>query len=513
MKMNSYSNKYDSCEYLFELAEVLGKQTDYEEILRLVSARTSAIFKSDITSILMINPSSDQTYKTIFKKEKNVDKKQYSIAQSIIIGWVILNKKGVLIRDLKSDTRFKEDIFAEFPLKSAMCVPLFCNDKMIGYMVVMNKDGKEIFNDDDFNILRKIAVISAPYLRNVQRIKEFFNIPLPDGSLLNKYRVVGLIGKSKSFIELLHSIEAASNCDVRVVLEGETGTGKELVVRAIHNFSSRSGYPFITVDCGAIPANLVESELFGHVRGAFTGANYDKPGLIRDANKGTLFLDEICNLPIDIQAKLLRVLQQGEVRPVGTSKNIPVDVRIIAASSKNLLKMVEEKEFREDLYYRLMVYPIKMPNLNERKSDIPVLANHFLKRFASEQNKKVAYICDNILSFLKNKKWNGNIRELENYMERLVTSSKEDVEELSLSSINGMIKDEIIDFLRNSLQTGRLDLNNEISNFEKNIICNVLDENEWNQSEAARKLDIPEQTLRYKMKKLGISNKIKRSIK
>ena len=424
----------------------------------------------------------------------------------------MLNKKGILVEDLKNDRRFKENIFNDVPLKSAICVPLYYSDKIIGYLIIVNKEGKKIFTETEFDILSKIALIAAPYLRNVQRIKEFFNIPLPEGSLINKYRIVGLIGKSKSFIELLHSIEAASKCDVRVVIEGETGTGKELVVKAIHNFSNRAGSPFIAVDCGAIPGNLIESELFGHVRGAFTGASHDRVGLIRDADKGTLFLDEICNLSIDMQSKLLRVLQEGEVRPVGSSKSIPVDVRFIAASSKDLSRMAEDGEFREDLFYRLMVYPIKMPNLNDRRSDIPILAIHFLKKFSSEQKKKLEFIHKDILIYLKNREWKGNIRELENFIERLVTIANTQSEELNLNTITGNIRHEISDYLNNSSGIKKMDLVQELSEFEKNLIYNILEENEWNQSETARRLDIPEQTLRYKMKKLGIINRSKHSV-
>jgi len=491
-------------ENLFDLAEILGRQSDFTEILRVVSAKTSTLFNSDIASILMVNPNSQDAYKTIIKKETKIDKEQYSIVQSIIIGWVILNKKEILIPDLKKDSRFKEKIFENFPIQSAMCVPLYCSDSIIGYIVVMNKFGKNSFIENDLQTLKKIAVISAPYLRNVQKIKEFFNIPLPESTLINKYRIIGLHGKSMKFLELLHSIEAASKCDVRVVLEGETGTGKELVVKAIHCFSRRSGKPFIAVDCGAIANNLIESELFGHVRGAFTGANQDRKGLIIEANMGTLFLDEICNLSLEMQAKLLRVLQEGEVRPVGSSKLIKVDVRFIAASSIPLIELVEKKEFREDLYFRLMVYPIQMPTLNDRKADISIIANHFLNKFAKQQNKNAEFFDKGLSEYLKYKNWTGNIRELENYIERLVTLIPENIETIDLSSLPEKIKMDITTFNNSEIKQLKIPLINEVENFEKVIIEKTLDDNEWNQSQSARMLDIPEQTLRYKMKKLGI---------
>ena len=190
-------------ENIFELAEVLGRQSDFNEILRVISARISALFKSDISSILMVNPRSQDTYKTIFKKDTNVDKQQYSVVQSIIIGWVILNKKGIIVKDLKNDSRFNNEILKEFSIKSAICTPLYCSDVVIGYIIVMNKEEKEPFISMDLELLEKLALISAPYLRNLQKIKEFFDIPLPEGTLINKYKHIGLMGKSKEFIQNL----------------------------------------------------------------------------------------------------------------------------------------------------------------------------------------------------------------------------------------------------------------------------------------------------------------------
>jgi DNA-binding NtrC family response regulator len=210
------------------------------------------------------------------------------------------------------------------------------------------------------------------------------------------------------WIEMLHAVEAAAKCDVRVLLDGKTGTGKELIARSIHNFSSRSDAPFVAIDCGAIPNNLIESELFGHKRGAFTGANTDRAGLFSEANHGTLFMDEINNLPFDMQSKLLRVLQEGEFRPVGSDKIVKTNVRIIAASSIPLKTMVDEKAFREDLFFRLHVYPIDIPDLKERQEDIPILANHFLSRYAKQQNKKTTHFHEEMTEFMKQQPWEGN---------------------------------------------------------------------------------------------------------
>jgi len=239
-----------------------------------------------------------------------------------------------------------------------MCVALQCEGIVIGYLLVMNKCDGETFDEAALRLLEKMAAIAAPFLSNVPKIQEYFAAPLPEAALLNKYAPLGLLGKSKPFIELLKAVEAAAHCDVRVLLEGRTGTGKELVARAIHKLSERSAQPFIALDCGAIPPNLIESELFGHVKGAFTGATRDRTGLIAEANQGALFMDEIANLPLEMQAKLMRVLQEGEVRPVGSNRSHKVDVRIISASSLPLNDLVVQQKFREDLYYRLLVYPV-----------------------------------------------------------------------------------------------------------------------------------------------------------
>ena len=194
-----------------------------------------------------------------------------------------------------------------------------------------------------------------------------------------------------------------------------------MLARAIHTFSARNNKPFVAIDCGAIPLNLVESELFGHVKGAFTGATTDRKGLFAEADSGTLFIDEIASLPIDMQAKLMRVLQEGEIRPIGSNSTHKVDVRVIAAGSTSIRQLVDAGQLREDLYYRLHVYPIPVPSLRERQRDIPILANHFLSKFAGQQGKRAQAFHEEITDFMRIRPWPGNIRELENFVERLVT--------------------------------------------------------------------------------------------
>ncbi len=332
--------------------------------------------------------------------------------------------------------------------------------------------------------------------------------PLPAAALLAKYETAGLLGRSKKFIQFLHDVEAAAPTEVRVVLEGQSGAGKELVARAIHHFSPRRDRPFIAIDCGAIAPNLIESELFGHVKGAFTSAAADRKGLLAEADQGTLFMDEIANLPLDTQAKFIRVLQEGEVRPVGTNKTHQIDVRIISACSKPLQQLVESQDFREDLFYRLHVYPIYVPSLDERAEDIPLLANHFLKKFAAEQHKQTETFHATILDFMQLRHWAGNIRELENFVERLVTLAPPAMTILERDILPPDLQKEMKKLAAHQRTPGMIKpLNESLAEYEEQLIRQALMGNNWNIPQTARELRIAEQTLRNKMHKLGIIKK------
>ncbi len=491
-------------EIIFELASVLSQQTDFSEILRVISTKTSAIFNSEVASIVMINPRTQETLKTVMEEKKGLEKEKHHLTQTNLIGWVMKNKMSFLSNDLKNDKRFSEDLFENITVQAAMCVPLQYREKKIGYITVLTKNRDSEYDEKSLKLLKRIADISVPHISNVQKIQEYFNIPLPTESILYKYRQFGLLGKSKKFVELLQSIEAAAKCDVRVVLEGQTGTGKELIAKALHKSSSRSEQPFIAIDCGAIPENLVESELFGHVKGAFTGANSNRAGLIVAADKGTLFMDEINNLPIAMQSKLLRVLQEGEVKPVGSNRRIKVNVRVISASSLSLAQLVEKGEFREDLYFRLMVYPIYVPPLKERKGDISKLADHFLEKLSKEQNKKIEFLHEDIIDYMNSKKWTGNVRELENFIERIVTLAPKNIKIIDVSALPQDFRIEINKFFASRKTKSPISIKQSLHNYEKSLILKALEENDWNQNKAARTLAILEQTLRAKMNKLEI---------
>jgi transcriptional regulator with GAF, ATPase, and Fis domain len=497
-------------EQLVDLAGVLHHQNDFREILRLVAQQAVSLLHAETALILMVNPRTQDTIKTVMREGQVVDDRRFKLLQNQISGWLMLHRQPLLSQDIKNDHRLSSVNWDDVPVKTVIGVPLQIENTSIGTLILLNKTAGEEFEEGDLVYLEKLAVIVAPYLRNVQKISEYFNAPLPEAALVARYEQAGLIGKSPRFIELLRAIEAAARCDVRVLLEGQTGTGKELAARAIHRFSSRHAQPFIAIDCGAIPASLIESELFGHLKGAFTGATHDRKGLLAEANQGTLFMDEIANLPMEVQAKFMRFLQEGEIRPVGSNKTQKVDVRIISAGSQPLQKLIEAKQFREDLFYRLHVYPIHVPSLNERSADIPLLAGSFLKKFSKQQQKHGEHFSRNILQFMQQRQWTGNIRELENFVERLVTLAPpeavvvdEDVLPPDLKKQFKRIKSAAEDaHVSNSLV-------DSLALYEQKLIRSVLQENDWNQSKAARALKVSVQNLRYRMKKLGIAMSVK----
>jgi len=492
-------------EKLIDLACVLSQQNDFQEILRIVAQKATSLLHAETSLILMVNPRTQNTVKTVMREGRVEDERKFKTVQNQISGWLMQNRQPLLSADIKEDARFIRVAWSHFSLKSVIGVPLRIEGGLIGTLILLNKTDGDAFDESDLAYLEKLAVIAAPYLRNVQKIAEYFNTPLPEAALLTKYEQIGLVGKSPRFIEMLQAIEAASRCDVRVLLEGQTGTGKELVARAIHQFSSRNNHPFVAIDCGAIPANLIESELFGHVKGAYTGATYDRKGLLEEANRGTLFMDEVANLPIEMQTKFMRVLEQGEIRPLGSNKTRPIDVRIISASSRALQKLVEKEQFREDLFYRLHVYPIHVPSLVERPQDIPLLAHHFLKRFSQQQQKQLESFHPRIIEYMTNSSWEGNIRQLENFVERLVTLATAEMQTIDTTILPADIKKML---KRNKPSVVDLDvgksLPDHIADFETQLIRQALEANNWNQSQAARQLRIPVQTLHYKLNRLGI---------
>ena len=492
-------------EQLIEFAEMLCQQNSFQEILRLTAQKTAIFLDAELALIMMLNPRTQQTVKTIIKEGVEVSHPRYRSVQNQISGWLLKHKAPLLTSDIRNDPRFKNVILGNIPIKSVLGVPLQIEGVSIGSLVILNKSQADEFSELDLEFLGKIAVIAAPYLRNVQKIQGYFETPLPAAALCARYEALGLLGKCNRFVDLLQAIEAAARCDVRVLLQGESGTGKELIAKAIHHFSTRGNNPFVAIDCGAIPAHLLESELFGYVKGAFTGAATGRKGLLQEADHGTLFMDEIANLPAEMQAKLMRFLQEGEIRPLGSNQSRKIDVRIISASSTSIKELVAEKKFRADLFYRIFVYPIYIPSLSDREEDIPMLAHHFLRKFALEQKKQTETFDAEIMEFMKQRKWVGNIRELENFVERLVTLVPQGMKILRRKILPEDLQTELknVKFVYDDGLVPK-SLAESVAECEERLIRSALSKHNSNQSRAARELKISLQTIRYKMKKLGI---------
>ncbi len=316
-----------------------------------------------------------------------------------------------------------------------------------------------------------------------------------------KYRFENIIGKSPQMEDIFHKIEKITNYKTTILITGESGTGKELVAKAIHYAGNRKKTPFVAVNCGAIPRDLLESELFGHVKGAFTGAINHKPGLVLQANSGTLFLDEIGELPLDLQVKLLRFLQEGEIRRVGDTHTVKVDVRIIAATSRNLAEAAEQGVFREDLYYRLNVVPLHIPPLRERREDIALLIRYFLKKHTQEMEKEVQHISDNAMRALLEYEWKGNVRELENVLERAIVMTEDSIITTEYLPTE-LLKTHSQIILK--IPESRLSLKEVLKEIaqitEKMLISRALKHTENNRTQAAKLLQISHRALMYKLK-------------
>jgi Nif-specific regulatory protein len=385
---------------------------------------------------------------------------------------------------------------------SFICVPVKRGNRIIGAISVDKAYDENYFLEEGKKLISVIATMIARHVINLEIIhleKEQLreeNRRLRD-ELKNKYRITDIIGNSNKMREVFQMISHVCKSNATVLIRGESGTGKELVANSIHYNSNRSKNPFVKVNCAALPTNLIESELFGHEKGAFTGAIKQKVGKFELANKGTIFLDEIGSIGLDVQVKLLRVLQEKEFERVGGYKTIKSDVRIITATNKNLEKALEEEAFRDDLYYRLNVFPIYMPPLRERKTDLLLLSDYFLVKYAKENDKDVKRFSTPAIDMLMDYHWPGNVRELENCIERAVLLCDE-----------GVIHSY---YLPPTLQTGSesdtlpaLSIDEAVANLEKEMIIDALKNTKGNSTLAAQILNTTPRKFSYKAHKFGI---------
>ncbi len=434
-----------------------------------------------------------------------------------ITGRVVATGDPIVIPNITKDPRFlnrtrTRAVSRQDRPVSFICVPINHGSYTIGALSIDRYAAPDVSLEDD---LRLLTIISSLIAQSVIRLHEA-NVErqslLSENrklrmALAEKYRVGSLIGNSSQMQEVYEMVQRVAESNATVLLRGESGTGKSLVAKAIHFNSRQAKGPFVNVNCSTLPETLIESELFGHAKGAFTGAIQQKKGRFELANKGTIFLDEIGDLPHSVQVKLLGVIQDKEFQRVGDTKTIRINCRIIAATNKNLEEAMERGEFREDLYYRLNVFPIYLPPLRERKTDIILLAEHFLEKFSKEHGKQIKCFSKAALDCLMQYNWPGNVRELQNYIERAIIICDENVlrihhlpASLQLSGEDG------------ELSSRRKSFADAVAGFEKELIMEALSETGGNQTKAARLLNSSLRIINYKIKKYGIdTNAFKKS--
>lgn len=407
------------------------------------------------------------------------------------------------------DENYDRESVIDFKITSIISAPLIVTEKVIGIVYIDSRTTNQVFENEDLEFMLSFCSLAAIAIENARlagRLSDH-NIYLQKQVERNS-SFNNIIGRSSPMQRVFRMAESVAGTDATVVISGESGTGKELLARAIHFASPRKGARFIPVDCGALPESLLESELFGHKKGSFTGAIADRLGLFEEANGGTIFLDEITNTSANFQVKLLRVIQEGEFRRVGDVKSRQVDVRIIAATNKDLQEEVKAGNFREDLYYRLNVVNIPLPSLRERKEDIPILAGYFLENVCRKMKMPAKNITSRAVDYLVNYRWPGNVRQLENIIERMVIFSKgeyidiADLPQEIRSMFEGMPADSKTQL--NIPQT-KVELKTAKAQLERLFLVNIMEQADGNVMKAARLSGMDRTQLHHMFNKYNIN--------
>jgi formate hydrogenlyase transcriptional activator len=515
-------------EELLKICQRMSSERNLAALLDLIANEATQLMGADRASLFLLDRKGGELWSKVVLGSEEI---RFD-ARLGIAGAVALTGETINVEDAYQDPRFYKgiDLLSGYRTQSLLAVPLRTNNgEIIGTFEVLNKETRGAFSTADEEILKALAAQAAISLENarlyekmqqeigqrrdaeralkrtadelqaalaeVEQLKnrlEIENVYLQE-EIKTEHNFEEIIGRSAALKTILRGAEQVASSDATVLIRGETGTGKELVARAIHNLSQRKDTPLVKVNCGAIPANLVESELFGHEKGAFTGALQRRIGRFEMADGGTIFLDEVGELPSDTQVKLLRVLQDGEFERVGSSKPVKVDVRVIAATNRNLSAAIKEGAFRPDLFYRLNVFPLDMPPLRERKTDIPLLVNFFINKFGKKMGKDIKGVSKATLERMESYSWPGNVRELQNVIERAVVTA-------SGSTI------EIDDSILGADSTSHADVE-ALQQVERAHIIRVLKQTNWvvhGHAGAAAILRINPSTLRFRMQKLGI---------
>ncbi|NTV52101.1 MAG: sigma 54-interacting transcriptional regulator [Candidatus Firestonebacteria bacterium] len=498
----------EQIELLLATAGVVADAVDLNEMLRGILQLLSEKRKLDRGTITLLDEKTGMLSISVAHglSPKAQELGRYRVGEGIT-GRVVQNGRSVIIPDIRQDSRFLNRTGAR-NIKSDrqvafLCVPIKSEGHTIGALSVDKEhEGGAHSLDDDLRILKIMIPMVAQAIKLNRRVEQDRRVLRDENlrlkqDLKGKFNIQNMVGNSNAMQEVYRLIEQVADSPSTVLIRGESGTGKELVANGIHYASPRASKPLIKVNCNAFPETLLESELFGHEKGAFTGALERKIGRFEWADGGTLFLDEIGDFPINLQVKLLRVLQTREFERLGGRETIKVDVRIIAATHKNLEEAIQQRTFREDLYYRINVFPIYLPPLRERKDDIMLLADHFLEAYAKLNHKKIVRISTPAIEMLTSYHWPGNVRELENCLERAVlVCDNEVIRSEHLPPSLRMAGNE------SALTAGSLV--EIVGNKERELIIDALKRNRGFQKRAAAELGLTERIFNYRLRKYAI---------
>ena len=503
---DSLKSRIQDYERLFDTMQLICSSMDVDVVVQRILDEAIDLCRADHGSIVLFEKQSGQFAKTLVRGGEKPQSALDHHLNILLSGLICEQKKPLLTESL-------QDVFGRQPLKekhrqitSVLSTPLLTRGMVIGVINLSTVQKDRKLGPRELHLMQILASQCTQFIINAKMHEELF----AEASRLrkeveDKYSFHGIIGTSPIMLRLFALLERVIPTDGRVLIEGESGTGKELIARALHYNGPRKNKPFVAVDCAALPANLLESELFGYVKGAFTGAIQDKKGLFDEADGGTLFLDEITSMPLEMQGKLLRAIQEGEIRPVGSTKMKKVDVRIIAAASRDLRADVATGSFREDLFYRLHIVSLKLPPLRERREDLALLAQHLLMKISPKYQKHLQGFSPEIIKVFENHPWPGNVRELENVIERMVILAGPDLEVIPPELVPEELSRKQPDTHHSAISLSpAASIDSEKKWVEKRALCEILKKHQWNQSAAAKELGIHESTLRYKMKKLGI---------
>jgi Nif-specific regulatory protein len=500
---------------LLEVGQSFASLIEPEQLVEAVVDKTRELLDADGCSIILLDHATNEFYFPYVANEPESDepllRELRFPADKGVAGWVLQTGTALHVPDTTKEPHFYDGIdqVSGVETHSILCAPLKSRSGMIGVIEVVNHhDGG--FTAIDLQVLESLAGSVAIALENAQlyqRIKQSEARLRAQVIALERERVAGdlfpdIIGRSPAMERVFRLMESACASPITVLIEGETGTGKELIARALHARSDRREHPFVAVNCGALPETLLESELFGHRKGSFTGAVADKRGLFSVADGGTIFLDEIGDTVPALQVKLLRALQEGEFLPVGGTAPERVDVRVVCATNRNLLEEVRASRFREDLFYRLSAFPITLPPLRQRSEDIPLLVAHFLTRLGEKWKKQIRGTSEAALALLSRYHWPGNVRELENEMARALTLAG-DGDVLESHHLSPKIAGD-----HAAAPRPRGTLKQARAQFEREYIAGVLASHQHNVSHSAKALGMSRVALQKKMKEYRLRERV-----